>query len=606
MENPKNYFSRIGVNWRNQTTSGYEIDFDCPACSGILKAAINVDSWLWKCFVCGVKGNEISLKRLHGTLETEKIDSRFTAIRKPKPVTPPTPVKASSALPALASAYLASRAISAHTGALAGLEWSPTLREGGGAPDNGVGWLIFKYRYPGESEPYLIKGRICGEGFKRPDGKLKRYSRTKGGESKPWFPFGFPGSETHIICAGEFDLLSWVEMGFDSVSCIPDGEDSWNQKWNEYYSSCDDIVIAFDNDKTGKEGAEKLSNSLGQNRSRIVSWPEGIKDSNDFLREIHISNNEGIGEIVNSAKSKISDGIKDPFDLYEDFMNLIQRNKAASEGLRTPWKALDSLIGGERPGEITVVTGNTGSGKTTILGQLCLHRLKDNPVFFMPFEMGAARQIEKFIWQMMEGSPSEDISEAAIQFHNLCGTGLKIYDSREVIEVEKLRQNIMYAVTRFGCKTIFIDHLHWICPDGPKQLEKINAVLLALSEIAEKLLCHIYLVVHPQKTKHNKDEEGRDNAKIEFSDLKGSSSIYQVADNIISLWRPRDNERRDVLDQFGNGTTVVYVMKARHNSASEGSAALRFDPVSTKMFDIDQMPKVKVRIEKWRKDVEED
>jgi hypothetical protein len=60
-----------------------------------------------------------------------------------------------------------------------------------------------------------------------------------------------------------------------------------------------------------------------------------------------------------------------------------------------------------------------------------------------------------------------------------------------------------------------------------------------------------------------------------MSDLKGSSGLKQLADNIMSVWRPRKADRTGVMAN-GIGVSNVYMLKARSDFAVEGSTAFKF------------------------------
>ena len=57
-------------------------------------------------------------------------------------------------------------------------------------------------------------------------------------------------------------------------------------------------------------------------------------------------------------------------------------------GSSTGWTEFDNLLGGLRPNELTILTGETGSGKTTWAVNLGYRLSKDNhPVLIASFEM---------------------------------------------------------------------------------------------------------------------------------------------------------------------------------------------------------------------------
>jgi hypothetical protein len=104
-----------------------------------------------------------------------------------------------------------------------------------------------------------------------------------------------------------------------------------------------------------------------------------------------------------------------------------------------------------------------------------------------------------------------------------------------------------------------------------------------LDDVVKSYRIHIYLLAHTSKTNPS-DNSNRDNEIVQLSDLKGSSSIAQIAWNVISVYRVSDKERLEVLDKNGFGVTLVYVLKKRAEEAKQGRVALRFCQESNKLF----------------------
>ena len=86
--------------------------------------------------------------------------------------------------------------------------------------------------------------------------------------------------ESVVICEGEIDTLSIISAGFKAVGVA--GANSFFRPWRHLLDHVDDLLIAFDGDAAGIEGAGKIKSVLSH--ARIVEMPEG-KDLNDILLE---------------------------------------------------------------------------------------------------------------------------------------------------------------------------------------------------------------------------------------------------------------------------------------------------------------------------------
>ena len=51
----------------------------------------------------------------------------------------------------------------------------------------------------------------------------------------------------------------------------------------DYLEQFDNVIINFDNDKHGQEGALKVAELFSPGKCKIMSLPEGLKDASDCL-----------------------------------------------------------------------------------------------------------------------------------------------------------------------------------------------------------------------------------------------------------------------------------------------------------------------------------
>ena len=131
-----------------------------------------------------------------------------------------------------------------------------------------------------------------------------------------------------IIVEGEIDLLSALEVGFESVVSLPFGAGNLksieNQK--DWLSSFEKIIIATDNDTQGKKSKDeiiKILSNVKSNKNKLFEVDMGIyKDFNEVLT----SDKERLIKIIeNPIKINFSEDIKkdlekkiSPFSVGED------------------------------------------------------------------------------------------------------------------------------------------------------------------------------------------------------------------------------------------------------------------------------------------------
>jgi DNA primase (bacterial type) len=91
-----------------------------------------------------------------------------------------------------------------------------------------------------------------------------------------------------IIAEGEFKALLLNQLGFPAVSGTG-GANTWKREWNSLFTNLN-VIIAYDNDEPGKQGAANVANHLkGVAKSvKVIQWPSYMdskerKDVTDFF-----------------------------------------------------------------------------------------------------------------------------------------------------------------------------------------------------------------------------------------------------------------------------------------------------------------------------------
>ncbi|MAE82916.1 MAG: hypothetical protein CMB80_09290 [Flammeovirgaceae bacterium] len=141
----------------------------------------------------------------------------------------------------------------------------------------------------------------------RPKDKNKVISYGKGYGKSRLFPFSSLESNPVLIMEGEPDTLCALSAGFNAVTQTT-GAGTW--KVDQSYPFKDkDVVIAYDNDKAGKEGAEKVAITLMNKAKsiRIIELPvEETEDFTDYIVKYKHTKDDFI-KLVKSTKDMKAD-----------------------------------------------------------------------------------------------------------------------------------------------------------------------------------------------------------------------------------------------------------------------------------------------------------
>lgn len=185
--------------------------------------------------------------------------------------------------------------------------------------------------------------------------------------------------------------------------------------------------------------------------------------------------------------------------------------------------------GGNCLGDLIVIVGNTGLGKSTLATQICGYwwKQKGYKTLIYSGEMDATWVINDL--SLQQGFKGED-SNCFIS---------------SVIDLE----GIEHCAAELDFKVFLIDNLMTLSQFGDDLYMSQSRTVKKLKEIALKYNCLIFLVCHPNKTKDFK--KGDD---LTIDSISGTSNIGNLANLIMALNRGElPNER--VLEVLKNRKT---------------------------------------------------
>ena len=181
-----------------------------------------------------------------------------------------------------------------------------------------------------------------------------------------WGLFGFhtvPDDATElVITEGEYDAMAVYQATGRPAVSLPNGCRSLPVEVLPLLERFEKIYLWMDNDGPGQEGAEKFSKKIGQNRCLLVK-PDGggeatPKDANEALLM-----GLDLNEMLDNARLVPHERIMTFEELRSQVLHEIM-HPDKYVGIPVPsLPVFTSLVKGFRRGEVTVLTGPTGSGK---------------------------------------------------------------------------------------------------------------------------------------------------------------------------------------------------------------------------------------------------
>jgi twinkle protein len=417
------------------------------------------------------------------------------------------------------------------------------------AEKNGIrsknGRIYFFYTINGE--PVFWKTRSMVD-------KKDQFTEVKTDEQKETFKMPFfsqfkdPRCSKLIVTEGEFDTVALRQLGAPNCISLPFGCRSVEKCFKEnfeFLQMFDEIYIAFDMDESGENAALLASRLIDPAKYRRICFP--CKDANQWIQEFEATKEDLESLMVNSKRLQTPyvTNIKDlPKEFYEE-INL---------GILSGYSQLDAILGGLRPGELTIVSGDTGSGKSTF----CMNLFKNiaeenNPIWINSFELDP-RVINRKLASIVLGKKmknrefTEEEKNDYLSWIKSKNVSLNIVN--EKVDLKWLNKHFELISLVYGIKFVLIDHFDYIHSSLNKTtLENIDECIRELHILAMKYNVGVILVVHPKQSQESK--------KITMHDLKGSSSIKQYADNILIV------TRMDRLDANDIGRVEIRIFKNR-------------------------------------------
>ena len=344
-----------------------------------------------------------------------------------------------------------------------------------------------------------------------------------------------------LIVEGEFDLMSAWQAGFKAVISPASGKDSYGV-WLEALDAIPKVYIAYDNDKPGKGASIKLADRIGVEKCSEISYPEGIKDANEYFQK---HQREDFIELYKNAQ---------PFykHTYKNLIDIISSvNEIQSQTIK-----LDT-IPYVKFGEdwVAVISGISGVGKTSYVMNVASELAnKDIPTLILPFERGIKTVGMRFL------QINNELSETDIEFNEEKDwkkiiesvSSLPIYFSMP--SLEDYESVIARAKRLFDIKVVIVDHLDYFVR-GEDKFRKQADVIQKFKDIAQENNI-IFLVVHHIKKQQNMSGASK---KPKMEDLSGASEIYKIPEAVIMLHCENKNDIRDI-------EVIIDKNKGKHGS----------------------------------------
>lgn len=352
------------------------------------------------------------------------------------------------------------------------------------------------------------------------------------------------GFEQLIITEGQIDSLSVAQAGFDNAVSVPTG--ALGFRWLDSDRAFDWIhkfkrVVVFGDLENGQISLLKTLSArlmLPVYHVRCEDYL-GEKDANDILRKY---GEKAVRVCIENAVPCETPHIKRLCDVESVDLDALPK-------IKTDIRELDRVIGGLIFGQVILLSGRRGEGKSTFMSQLCAQAL-DQGVSLFAYS-GELTDYHFKAWLDMQLAGGENISstlneygdahyflrgDVSARINEWYADRAYIYDNAFVDddELSGVIESAELAIRRYGVKLVCVDNLMTALDIDPQSdlYRAQSDFVKRLKRLALKYGVAVILVAHPKKSR---DDFTNDT-------VSGSADITNAVDVVLNYQRaPQDS-----------------------------------------------------------------
>ena len=354
----------------------------------------------------------------------------------------------------------------------------------------------------------------------------------------------------------------------------------------EFLESFDNVIICFDSDKAGREASKRAARLLKPSKAKIMSLPEGFKDANEMLIK---HQQAGFVKYWWEAKTYTPSGV---VNVSENLNKFINREK--KESIPYPWEGLNTKLEGLRQGELVLLTGGTGLGKSSVTRELehwIINHTNDN-VGIIALEENEERTMDGIVSIEADAKLHIDrirnqyTEEELTDYFNTVFKGenkdrVWIHAHFGANDIDAIFSKLRFMIIGCNCRWVVLDHLHMMVSSSVEGDERrsIDSIMTRLRSLVEETGVGLILVSHLRRIDGNRGHEN--GVETSVSHIRGSQSIAQISDAILSLER---NQQSD--DPIEASTTKVRILKSRYTGDVGVATHLLYDNETGRLSEL--------------------
>lgn len=279
---------------------------------------------------------------------------------------------------------------------------------------------------------------------------------------------------------------------------------------------------------------------------------------------------EAMQELLALAETaRTGKGLVTAKELVGELLDDLDRRRDGAHGLEIGLADFDRLSSGLEPGDLVVIAGRPGMGKTALLVSIAAHVGQTQGVAVFSAEMSSAQLMRRCV--SLLGSVSQgklrrasDIQEAdwqaIVQGAGAVAQRRLWIDDTPLPTLSHIRSEVMTLKARSPLGLVMVDYVQLVQGAGANRYEQLRDVAYGLKGLAKEAGVPVILLAQL-----NRGVEGRDSKRAKLSDLRDSGAIEEAADLVGMLYSE---------GYYDPGHPMAYVLecaieKNRHGERNE-------------------------------------
>jgi replicative DNA helicase len=291
--------------------------------------------------------------------------------------------------------------------------------------------------------------------------------------------------------------------------------------------------------------------------------------------------------------ARSSRGLVASRDLASELIDDLDSRQTRQRGIEIGLADFDELTCGLEPGDLVVIAGRPGMGKTALLVTIAAHVAQSTPVACFSAEMPAAQLMRRCV-ALFSGISQQRLRRADRLTNDewseisrgaaTTASRLLWVDDTPLPRLEHVRAESLRLKARSGLGLILVDYVQLVQGAGATRYEQLRDVAYGFKALAKDLAVPVIVLAQL-----NRAVESRDQKRPHLSDLRDSGAIEEAADIVGLLYSEA---------YYDPTFPMPYVLECRvdkHRNGERAECLWRFDGAHSRITQLDDGARAQYR-----------